>query len=70
MSYISFPGLGIEPFHINEVAFTVFGRPVAWYGILITCGMILAVLYALHIRKYEGISSDDIIDLAFVVIIF
>ena len=53
MSYISFPGLGIEPFHINEVAFTVFGRPVAWYGILITCGMILAVLYALHIRKYE-----------------
>ena len=70
MSYISFPGLGIEPFHIDEVAFTLFGRSVAWYGILITCGMILAVLYALHICKFEGISSDDIIDFAFVVIIF
>ncbi len=70
MSYISFPGLGIEPFHIDEVVFKVFGRPVAWYGLLITCGMILAVLYALHIRKFEGISSDDIVDLAFVVIIF
>ena len=69
MSYISFPGLGIEPFHIDEVAFTIFGRPVAWYGLLITCGMILAVLYALHICKFEGISSDDIIDLAFVIII-
>ena len=69
MSYISFPGLGIEPFHIDEVAFTVFGRPVAWYGLLITCGMILAVLYAIHIGKFEGISSDDMIDLAFVIII-
>lgn len=69
MSYISFPGLGIEPFHIDEVAFTFFGRPVAWYGILITCGMILAVLYAIHIGKFEGISSDNMIDLAFVIII-
>ncbi len=69
MSYISFPGLGIEPFHIDEVAFTLFGRPVAWYGILITCGMILAVLYALHICKFEGISSDDIVDFAFIVIV-
>ena len=69
MSYISFPGLGIEPFHIDEVAFTIFGRSVAWYGLLITCGMILAVLYAIHIGKFEGISSDDMIDLAFVIII-
>ena len=69
MSYISFPGLGIEPFHVDEVAFTIFGRSVAWYGLLITCGMILAVLYAIHIGKFEGISSDDMIDLAFVIII-
>ncbi|MBO5128028.1 MAG: prolipoprotein diacylglyceryl transferase [Clostridia bacterium] len=54
---------------MDEIAFTLFGRPVAWYGILITCGMILAVLYALHICKFEGISSDDIIDFAFVVIV-
>lgn len=70
MGYISFPGLGIEPFHIDKVAFTLFGRNVAWYGILITCGMILAVLCALKLAKIENISSDDIIDLAFCVIIF
>ncbi len=70
MSYISFPGLGIEPFHLDKVAFSVFGRDVAWYGILITVGMVLAVLLADHLRKYEGLSSDDILDLAFTVIIF
>lgn len=70
MYYISFPGLGIEPFHIDKVAFSLFGRDVAWYGILITCGMILAVLCANWLAKKENIKSDDIIDLAFVVIIF
>ena len=70
MEYLSFPGLGIEPFHIDSVAFTVFGRNVAWYGIFITIGMLLALVCALRLAKYEGIKSDDIIDLAFCVIIF
>lgn len=71
MTYVSFPGLGIEPFHIDKTAFSVFGRDVAWYGLLITCGMMLAVLYALWIgQKKEGIKSDDIMDLAFFIIIF
>lgn len=71
MTYVSFPGLGIEPFHIDKVAFSLFGRDVAWYGILITCGMVLAVMYALWIaKKKEGIKSDDIMDLAFFIIIF
>ena len=67
--YLSFPGLGIEPFHIDRIAFSVLGRDVAWYGILITCGMILAVLTAIRLAKKEGISADDITDFAFIVII-
>ncbi len=70
MKYLSFPGLGIEQFHIDKIAFTVFGHGIAWYGILITFGMVLAVLLALHLCKKEGITSDDIIDLAFTVIVF
>lgn len=70
MKYLSFPGLGIEKFHIDKIAFTVFGHGIAWYGILITFGMVLAVLLALHLCKKEGITSDDIIDLAFTVIVF
>lgn len=70
MQSLSFPGLGIEAFEINKVAFSVFGRDIAWYGILITCGMILAVLCGLYLAKIQKISSDDIIDLAFFVIVF
>lgn len=71
MHYISFPGLGIEPFHIDKVAFSLLGRDVAWYGILITIGMILAVLYANHVgTKREKLDGDLIIDLAFFIIIF
>lgn len=69
MYFLSFPGLGIEPFHIDKVAFTVFGRDVAWYGVLITCGMILAVIVAILLGKFEKVSADDITDLAFYTII-
>ena len=69
MKYLSFPGLGIEPFHIDRVAFSLFGRDVAWYGILITVGMIVAVLNAVRLAKKEGISADDITDFAFIVIL-
>ena len=70
MTYLSFPGLGIEPFRISKTAFTVFGRPIAWYGIIICLGLILAVVYSLFRAKTEGIKSDDIIDLAFFLVIF
>jgi len=71
MHYISFPGLGIEPFHIDKAAFSLFGRDVAWYGILITLGMILAVLYANYVGvKREKLESDLIIDLALYIIVF
>ncbi len=70
MNYISFPGLGIEPFHMDKVAFSVFGRDVAWYGIIICTGIVLAVLYSVLRAKTEKIKSDDIIDLAFFLVLF
>lgn len=70
MTYVSFPGLGIEPFHMDRIAFSLFGIDVNWYGLIITCGMILAVLYALWHAKIEGVKSDDIIDLALFLIVF
>ena len=41
-SNISFPGLGIGEFRLNKVAFTIFGRPVMWYGVIICIGIILS----------------------------
>ena len=67
-NYISFPGIGIGEMKINKIAFSLFGRDVAWYGIIITIGIILAVLYVINRGKYEGISEDDVIDYAIFVI--
>ena len=41
-SPISFPNLGItvDP---SPVAFTVMGKDIYWYGIIIACGFLLAV---------------------------
>lgn len=69
MFEVSFPGLGIGPFEINSTAFTIFGHPVAWYGIIIACGMICAFLYGLSRAKIEGVKSDDIIDMTLFLII-
>lgn len=49
-------------FGINPVAFTVFGRNVAWYGILICLGIILCYFYSSGRFKKEGMSSDDLLD--------
>lgn len=61
---ISFPGLGIGEFSLDNIAFTVGENfSVYWYGIIITCGIIFAYLYAVYRGKYESVSFDDTIDI-------
>lgn len=67
---ISFPGLGIEGIKLNTVAFNLFGRDIAWYGIIITCGIIAGFMYAMYRAKFEKIREDDVLDLAIWVVIF
>lgn len=69
MKFLSFPGLGIGPFQINDTAFTLFGLDIKWYGIIITLGMILAYLYARTRAKYEGIDDDDLYDVTLLSIV-
>ena len=64
ISKVSFPGLGIGEMSLNSVAFTIFGVSVAWYAVLITCGMVLCVLYAIRMAKKIGITSEDVLDFA------
>ena len=59
---VSFPGLGLE-FTLNRVAFTVLGRPVYWYGIIISSGLFLAVFLCSRWGKRFGITEDQIIDM-------
>lgn len=72
MVTIGFPGLGIEQFTINKVAFTIpimGGIEVRWYGIIITLGIVLAFFYARYRSKQEGIVIDDLLDLAIYAVI-
>ena len=75
ISKIAFPGLGIGEFDLNNMAFDLGkilsflgkendGFPVFWYGIIITCGIVIAFLYANYRGKYESVKSDDITDIA------
>ena len=62
---VSFPGLGIENFELDNVAFNLGGNfPVYWYGVIITLGIVLAFVYAAFRGKYEGVKLDDLIDVA------
>ena len=59
---ISFPGLGIGQFRVNPVAIPIFNG-IRFYGILITCAIILAFFYVAKWRAKEaGYHFDDIID--------
>lgn len=71
MNRIAFPGLGIKEFSLNKVAFEIFGREVVWYGLIITFGIVLALLYVLYRAKHdEGIKTDDIFDYAIFLVPF
>ena len=71
---ISFPGLGIENFSLDNVAFTLpFGEngfPVMWYGVIIAFGMLCAIAYAYFRSKQMGISGDDLFDIAIFTVLF
>ena len=61
-SPIVFPNLGItiDP---SPVAFTIFGKDIYWYGIIIAAGFLLAVVYMTWRSKTFGITQDDTLDM-------
>lgn len=59
---VSFPGLGIENLPVNRVAFSLFGIPVYWYGLLIAVAIILSLFLSSSQADKFGLKSDDILD--------
>lgn len=68
INYISFPGLGIGEFALNRVAFTLFGREIYYYGLIITIGIILSSTYIYWRVTKDGMILDDFLDFALIVI--
>ena len=67
---ISFPGLGIDNFTVNKVAFDLFNFDVRWYGIMIVLGMIMAFGYAMYRAKREDFKWDEVLDMGLYIVIF
>ena len=70
MPEIWFPNLGIEINHLSRVAFTVFGKEVYWYGILIGTGVLLGILLVTKEAKRTGQNPDTYLDFALYALIF
>lgn len=61
MDIIWFPKLDWQ-IKISEVAFRIGSIPIHWYGILISLGLLVAILYAMVRAKDFGIKTDPMID--------
>jgi phosphatidylglycerol:prolipoprotein diacylglycerol transferase len=48
-----------------ESLFGIEGLNIAWYGVIIACGIILGILLAMHRAKQRGLNPDIILDFAF-----
>ncbi len=65
---VNFPGLGIHDLPVNRIAFSLFGWPIYWYGLLIAAAIILCMLLAIRQAPQFGLTADDVMD-TFIVII-
>ncbi len=58
---ITFPILGSRVLDFLPY-FTVFGRKIYWYGVIIAAGFLLAVIYGLKRAPSLGLTEDNVID--------
>ncbi len=67
---ISFPGLGLK-FEVNRAAFSIGNFPIYSYGLIITLGLILAVIYGFKQcvpqepgeKTEDGLGVDDFLNM-------
>ena len=50
--------------HPDPIAFTIFGIDIRWYGILIACGMLVAVFLSCRRAPRHGFTDEDVLDIA------
>lgn len=62
MNPITFPGLGLS-FQIERVAFSLFGKDIYWYGIIIAVGFLLGSFCSCKQYVRFGGKEDDALDM-------
>ena len=53
---------------VPSVALWIGEKPVNWYGIIITCAMLIGLVVGLRLAKRTGIKSDDALELFLIAI--
>lgn len=48
---------------MNPIAFTILGLSIRWYGILIACGMLIAIIIASFTSKMRNINYDELFNI-------
>lgn len=66
---IAFPNLGIELENVGK-SISLFGFPIAYYGITIAIAMVCGILAAMRVAKVTKQNPDDYFDLALIAIFF
>lgn len=69
VNQIAFPKLGIS-LMINRVAFTVLGKDIFWYALIILTGFVLGAVFVAAGAKKRGVSVDAVWDIALYGLIF
>ncbi len=67
LTSVSFPGLHLH-FELNRVAFTIFGKDIYWYGLIIAAGFLLAACYGCVRARQFGLTQDNILDMLLVTV--
>ncbi|GHV46212.1 prolipoprotein diacylglyceryl transferase [Clostridia bacterium] len=65
---VEFPNLSLV-FENSRVAFSVGGLEVYWYGVIVTFGIILAIIYSTYRAAQFGNDPDRLFDVAFIGIV-
>ena len=53
---------------MNRVAFSLFGKDIYWYGIIIACALIIGVFLGVKEAKRRGYRSEMILDFMLIAI--
>lgn len=69
MDKISFPNLGLD-FTVNKTAFSIFGIDIAWYAVIITFGIIVAMFISYKNSKTLNLDTETFMDSFFYMIVF
>ena len=52
----------------NPIAFTIFNMDIMWYGIIITCGMVIAAVIVYLRAPRHNLSGDNMLTLTIIVV--